>query len=370
MRRPSGDDAASIGGGSMFGRRPSNARTNAETTTSAMIIPSKSTIATEEIETPFERPISTASSIQQNDGASIGEDEDDEDDDEDLRNGRASAIVKGADKDDGGYYENSSYGRASPGSIMSPAVSRSNTVASTREGSESAERVRRDYEFKVAQMQTKINGLENDLADALRQRDDGQDSVRRLNEELEDLRIRSSEQSKALRDLERDLDDARAQVSLGSPDGVGSGGGGGGGDPAAMAQLREDLNHVMDDLTELSTQNDELQAERDADRRTMRDMENEVREWKRKYEQAKTELRSVKGRPWLIVPIHELTVAHSVFIFVLATTAAVRRSNARICGRRHSRHPRHGIPERVRRLAYDWSIECAIQGPAVNENRR
>ncbi|KAH7098298.1 hypothetical protein BKA62DRAFT_376181 [Auriculariales sp. MPI-PUGE-AT-0066] len=286
-RRPSMDDAGS------YHRRPSNATRPAETATAAMIVPSKSTIATEEIESPFERPISTVSSTQQNEADSpIDEDDDD------IREGNISALSKG-DKDDGGYYENSSYGRASPNSVMSPAVSRSNTVASTREGSETAERIKRDYEFKVAQMQNKLNGLESELADALRQRDESQLSVRQLSNELEDLRIRSSEQSKAIRDLEHDLDDARAQVSVPSVPTTT--------DSAGLDKLRADLEHVMDDLADLSSRNDELQAEHEADMEAMRALEVDSREWKRKYEQAKTELRSVKASSSLFLQQSKLT---------------------------------------------------------------
>lgn len=80
-RQPSGDDTASLGGVSLYGRRPSNAsppnafarrpsererEANAGTATAAIIIPAKSTMTTEDIQTPFAGDRnSTASSTHQ-----------------------------------------------------------------------------------------------------------------------------------------------------------------------------------------------------------------------------------------------------------------------------------------------------------------
>jgi protein SPA2 len=58
-------------------------------------------------------------------------------------------------------------------------------------GSEDSERIRRDYEFKIATMQTRITGLERDLESAqMREQDrsNGDDRVRMLETELEELR--------------------------------------------------------------------------------------------------------------------------------------------------------------------------------------
>ena len=51
----------------------------------------------------------------------------------------------------------------------------------------------------------------------------------------------------------------------------------------------------MTELSDLSRRNDELQAEKDSDLALIRELESQVKEYKRKYEQAKTELRSAKG---------------------------------------------------------------------------
>lgn len=62
-----------------------------------------------------------------------------------------------------------------------------------------------------------------------------------------------------------------------------------------MEQLRNDLESVLAEANDLSNGNEELMAARDADSNIIRDLTAQVKEYKRKYEQAKTELRSVKG---------------------------------------------------------------------------
>ena len=51
----------------------------------------------------------------------------------------------------------------------------------------------------------------------------------------------------------------------------------------------------MTELTDLSKRNDELMTAKDADLVVIRDLDTQLKEYKRKYEQAKTELRSMKG---------------------------------------------------------------------------
>ena len=49
------------------------------------------------------------------------------------------------------------------------------------------------------------------------------------------------------------------------------------------------------ELSDLSRRNDELMTAKDADLAVIRDLDAQLKEYKRKYEQAKTELRGVKG---------------------------------------------------------------------------
>lgn len=49
------------------------------------------------------------------------------------------------------------------------------------------------------------------------------------------------------------------------------------------------------DLGDLSRRNDELMTAKENDLNVIRDLDSQLKDYKRKYEQAKTELRSVKG---------------------------------------------------------------------------
>ena len=55
------------------------------------------------------------------------------------------------------------------------------------------------------------------------------------------------------------------------------------------------MQGLMEELTELSRRNDELMTAKDADLAVIRDLDAQCKEYKRKYELAKTELRGLKG---------------------------------------------------------------------------
>lgn len=60
-------------------------------------------------------------------------------------------------------------------------------------------------------------------------------------------------------------------------------------------QLRNDMEGLLVELDNLSRRNDELMTAKDSDLAIIRDLDVQLKEYKRKYEQAKTELRSVKS---------------------------------------------------------------------------
>lgn len=66
-------------------------------------------------------------------------------------------------------------------------------------------------------------------------------------------------------------------------------------DQEILEQLRSDMEGLMAELSDLSRRNDELMTAKDSDLAVIRDLDSQLKEYKRKYEQAKTELRSVKG---------------------------------------------------------------------------
>lgn len=55
------------------------------------------------------------------------------------------------------------------------------------------------------------------------------------------------------------------------------------------------------EVNELAHRNEELMTGKDSDNVLIRDLDNQLKEYKRKYEQAKTELRSVKGKILIIL---------------------------------------------------------------------
>ena len=174
-------------------RRPSVASgsdstgTNAQsaTVTSGIIIPNKSTIAEEDIEVPYGRSESTP------------EDGDGETDEVEGGLGAlARRLGQGQDPDtDGGarsddYYDKISFGRASVASDRSARVAtgRASTSAAPNED---GEKVRRDYEFRIAKMQSRIVTLERSVEDGdvrARQHDQSDQRIKQLEDELDKFR--------------------------------------------------------------------------------------------------------------------------------------------------------------------------------------
>lgn len=64
-----------------------------------------------------------------------------------------------------------------------------------------------------------------------------------------------------------------------------------------IEQFRSDMEGLMTELADVGRRNDELMTAKDADLALIRDLDNQLKEYKRKYELAKTELRSVKCKP-------------------------------------------------------------------------
>lgn len=56
------------------------------------------------------------------------------------------------------------------------------------------------------------------------------------------------------------------------------------------------MEGLLLELNDLSRRNDELMTAKDSDLVVIRDLDQQLKDYKRKYEQAKTELRNVKGQ--------------------------------------------------------------------------
>ncbi|KAI0665719.1 hypothetical protein C8Q78DRAFT_1063711 [Trametes maxima] len=356
-RRPSQDTTG-------LGRRPSESvsihsestsASNAQSATAGMgmIIPNKSTIAEEEIEVPYGRDPRDSSSTAIDRGRERSVDRDG------RRGGGASDSEREAelsprsppvgglgglsglsarlqaadgDEDEGGtggrsgedYYERMSYGRQSAASDRSAGASGIGARmlggggGRTSVAGEDQERMRREYEYKIATMQTRITSLERDLED-VQEREmkwlDGENRIRAMEQELDEMRRRAEEKSSVMLALQQELEtlreerarekDMAARRQQQDEDMIQdlqercqqleAGGGGGSVDAGLLDQLRSDLEGLTIELSDLSSRNDELTTARENDLVVIRDLDAQVKEYKRKYEQAKTELRSVKA---------------------------------------------------------------------------
>ncbi|KAI0363111.1 hypothetical protein BV20DRAFT_204698 [Pilatotrama ljubarskyi] len=349
-RRPSQDTTG-------LGRRPSESvsvhsestsASNAQSATAGMgmIIPNKSTIAEEDIEVPYGRdPRDSSSTAVNRDRNGGGASDSEREGDPSPRSPPAaglgglsglSARLQAADGDDdegaGGrsgddYYDRMSYGRQSAASDRSASAS---GIGSRMLGGrasvtgEEQERMRRDYEYKIATMQTRITGLERDLED-VQERElkwlDGEQRVRAMEQELDELRRRLEEKSNAMLSLQQELDTLREERAREKDiaarrqrqdedeiralrercERLEAQGGGQSVDSDILDQLRSDMEGLMTELSDLSRRNDELLAAKDNDLAVIRDLDAQVKDYKRKYEQAKTELRSVKATSQLFL---------------------------------------------------------------------
>ncbi|KAI0338375.1 hypothetical protein BDW22DRAFT_709598 [Trametopsis cervina] len=333
----------------------STSTTNAQSATAGMgmIIPNKSTIAEEEIEVPYGREMRDSTSTAMDERERSREQSranTDVEADDDLNSppggmGGFSALTArlqsvGNNDDDEGtgnksedYFDKMSFGRASVASdrsggggmlagVLAGVAGGSRLGGRSSVGGDEGERIRREYEFKVATMQTRIGALERDLEEAqLREQKwaESEERVRSMEGELEDLRRLAEEKTSTILQLQQELDEVREdrereqelasrraredeeelQILRERCERLEAEGGGG--DSEILDQLRSDMEGLMTELTDLSRRNDELMTAKDADISVIRDLDTQLKEYKRKYEQAKTELRSVKATSQLFL---------------------------------------------------------------------
>ncbi|OCH92044.1 hypothetical protein OBBRIDRAFT_774139 [Obba rivulosa] len=362
-RRPSQD----IGGrrsedlpGATIGRRPSESVSTTSESTAAstaqsatagmgMIIPNKSTIAEEDIKVPYGREVrdSVGTATDERTRGEPGRETDTDDGERSPPPGGlaglsalSARLQADADDDDGAgrsgedYYDKMSFGRASVASDRSTGVSgigarmlgggRVSVGGGGGGGGEDSERLRREYEFKIATMQNRIAGLEREVEDAQQREQkwaESEERVRALEDELEEFRRRAEEKGVAMLTLQQELealredrardkeiavrrsqeDEDELQILRDRCERLEAERGGDQADPDILDQLRSDMEGLMTELTELSRRNDELMAAKDSDLAVIRELDSQLKEYKRKYEQAKTELRSVKATSQLFL---------------------------------------------------------------------
>ncbi|KAF9453965.1 hypothetical protein P691DRAFT_790378 [Macrolepiota fuliginosa MF-IS2] len=183
--------------------------------------------------------------------------------------------------------------------------------------SEDQEKMRRDYEYKVATMQSQIANLTRELGEVNGGKRNDEVRLQAKVDELENIRWRLEEQTNTMRSLQKELDELkelrqrdkeresrrmqdesdelrilreRVEELEGERQGLQIHT-----DKEIVDQLRSDIEGLMLELSDLSRRNDELMTAKENDLNVIRDLDVQLKEYKRKYEQAKTELRNVKA---------------------------------------------------------------------------
>ncbi|KAF8635219.1 hypothetical protein AX17_003995 [Amanita inopinata Kibby_2008] len=349
-RRPSG--SVSVGGMSDVTATVNPSTGQSATATSGMIIPTKSTMEEEYIEVPYGRE------IRESGGASIDERDRNRDPSRELgmtdgehdsasdypgpmspRSPQVglsglSARLKGMDdeEDEGAvsgtrsgddYYDK--FGRSSVNSDRSAGGGITSRMLSGR-GMDDQEKMRREYEYKIATMQTQISNLQRDAgggAEKDRRLREGEARVKQLEEELVGFRRRAEEQAAVVRTLQKDLDELRdvrkrekdreSRRAADDEDELQilrdrlerledeKSSWQTGADAGLVDHLKSELEGLVSELTDLSRRNDELMASKESDAKVIRELDNQLKDYKRKYEQAKTELRTVKATSQLFL---------------------------------------------------------------------
>lgn len=90
------------------------------------------------------------------------------------------------------------------------------------------------------------------------------------------------------------------------------------------------MEGLIAEVSDLSRRNDELMTSKDSDLVVIRDLDAQLKDYKRKYEQAKTELRSVKG----------------IYLFVSSTVLFVLTSEPQLLRPSSCRNPNSTISYR------------------------
>ncbi|GAA5834442.1 hypothetical protein JCM9279_004317 [Rhodotorula babjevae] len=180
------------------------------------------------------------------------------------------------------------------------------------ENEAAADKVRADYEYKLARLQNRVAELEREGASAASASASSGEGERRVREQLEDERRRweqrFEEQQTQLRSLQRDHDSLRARGP--SPSSSSTRSAGTSGLDAQVrarlheaeelaAEMRGEVSSLVDEVRHASERAEELQREVERERDARDKAEKEAREWKDRWQAAKLELRNVKATSML-----------------------------------------------------------------------
>ncbi|PWY99934.1 hypothetical protein BCV70DRAFT_231640 [Testicularia cyperi] len=290
--------------------------------TSDRIVPAKSTLVEEDIAVPYSANGTKRSGMRNGDL-----DHDSEHVSSPTRDSIGSAGINGAADNRSTMYSQASsvgtgffngYAGSVTQSIASPNLAR----ASGFEPSEAAlivEKMRADYELRMAKLQQQVTSLETQLAEAQPRARKGDELVGRneeldrqltqLRKELDEVKRKHEEDREKHRNITAqhtsELESVRRELQERSEVD-------GGADHEALQkdyaqqteviqELKQEVSSLLEELRELSERNDEMQADKDSDVTIIKDLNSQIANYKRLYETAKTELRTLKATSQLYV---------------------------------------------------------------------
>lgn len=322
--------------------------------TAGMVIPNKSTIVEEEIQVPYGRDDSDSrprdSDIRDSvvtdvsGGADLGKPSNalsalasaatpkwDISPNTPQLQGGLSALAAGFDKrnesalsDDDevktDFFENSTIGgrarSASGGST-------GRGVPASRGGldREETEKMRKDYEYRITSLQNKVASLQDEIDNGARSKKDDEERIRELTNEISSMRSKHSEQAEALREAEELLADERSakeraeqqreqthqqeirrlQQRMQDLEAEKNNTQAFGESTSIIEDLQAGMEAVLEEIKDLATRNEELLSSKNADLATIQDLEEQVADYRKKYERAKTELRGLKATSQLFL---------------------------------------------------------------------
>lgn len=281
----------------------------AQESTSDVVIPKKSTLVEEDVSVPYSVDAGHPERASM-DGSEVPD--------------NRSTMYSQASSVGTGFYNGYGGNRGGAESVASPNLgSRSSQL-----DSHVVEKLRSDYEFKIATLNQRISSLEtnnDDLKQQASQANRHESKVRDLEADREHLRSLHARELQSLQsELERhrdqhdakhrDLLDSRSKLASaeGELQRALASGGGNAEDFERMqdtmtqqentiSDFRGEVESLVQEIQVLSGRNEELVNEKDQDILVIRDLNAQIQSFKRKYEQARTELRQFKATSQLYV---------------------------------------------------------------------
>uniref|UniRef100_A0A1D1XK04 Uncharacterized protein C3G9.05 n=1 Tax=Anthurium amnicola TaxID=1678845 RepID=A0A1D1XK04_9ARAE len=144
------------------------------------------------------------------------------------------------------------------------------------------EKVKSDYELRVASLQKRIKELEAQLSAKEKESSNDNDNprIRELEKQLEEQRQINRQQTSKMTELEREFDklteDHHQQQEVAN-------------------DVQKEATGLLEEIKEISRRNEELSSEKELDVEKIKALTIEVNEWKNKYEKTRTELRNLKA---------------------------------------------------------------------------